>query len=288
MLIVGGAVVLGYVAICLGLFLAQPKLIYFPAPNYAFMPDAVGLAYESVSLAAADGVPIAAVFVPHDEPRATVLFCHGNGENVGDLAQTLKTLHKLGFATLAFDYRGYGRSGGAPTEQGLYLDADAAWRWLTQTRGVPPEQVVIMGRSLGGAVAIELARRVGQSATTSAPSSSSARPGALVVECTFTSMVDLGRQEYPLLPINLLCTHRYESVKKVGQVTCPKLFLHGTDDTLIPLANARKLFDAAAAPKTFIETPGGHTSAGFEYNWETSERVRAWIEQAIGESEAPL
>jgi len=241
-----------YLAVCVGVYFAQPHLIYFPSPTYVSTPSDFHLDYEDLTLTSADGVAIAAWFVPHPEARASVILCHGNAENLGDMCTTIRTLHRLGYAVLALDYRGYGRSAGKPTEEGLYLDAEAAWQYLRQTRGEPAERIVVIGRSVGGAVAIDLASRH--------------QPAALVVECTFTSLVDIGRREYPLLPVSLICTHRYESIRKVGRIACPKLFFHGTDDELIPLDNAKRLFAAAAEPKEFIETPGGHNSAGFEHN----------------------
>lgn len=261
--IVAGVIVGAYVLICVGIFFAQPYLIYMPAPTCHLTPADLKLEFEDLTLHAADGVALAAWYLPHAAPRGTVLFCHGNADNLGDITPTLQTLHRLGFAVLALDYRGYGRSAGQPTEAGLYADAEAAWRYLVETRREPPERIVIVGRSLGGAVAIELASRH--------------TPAALVVECTFTSMVDIGRREYPLLPVGLICTHRYESLRRVGRISCPKLFLHGRDDELIPLENARRLFDAACEPKQFIETPGGHNTAGFEHNWEYTQMLDDWL-----------
>ena len=168
---------------------------------------------------------------------------------------------------LAFDYRGYGNSEGSPSEEGTYADADAAWRYLTRGRGIPPERIVLFGRSLGGAVAIEMATRH--------------TPGALVVESTFTNLHDIGRLHYPLLPVKWLLSYRYDSLAKVGTITCPKLFAHGREDTLIPFANGRTLFDAAAEPKTLIETPGDHNNSGISYAPEYAERFRSFLLEAI-------
>jgi fermentation-respiration switch protein FrsA (DUF1100 family) len=145
--------------------------------------------------------------------------------------------------------------------------AEAAWEYVTETRGEPASRVVLFGRSIGGALAIEAAYRHA--------------PGALIVESTFTSMVDMGRQEYPLLPVSWLCRHRYESIRKVPHMRCPKLFLHGERDELIPLAMARRLFEAAAGPKDFLSTAGGHNDAGFEYSDATTHAVAEWLTEAL-------
>ncbi|MCH9003231.1 MAG: alpha/beta hydrolase [Planctomycetes bacterium] len=169
-------------------------------------------------------------------------------------------------------YRGYGRSTGTPGEDGLYADAEAAWRYLTETRGERPDRIVLFGRSLGGAVAIELARRH--------------NPAALVVESTFTSLVDVGRHHYPLLPVSLIATHRFDSLSKIAGIACPKLFLHGTDDALIPIDLGRALYDAAQSPKRFLETPGGHNNSGFTYSSEYTQLMTDFVNGAVS-SPAP-
>jgi hypothetical protein len=262
-----GAIAFTYVAVCAAIFFAQAKLIYFPSREYRCTPNDFGLPYLEARLTTEDGVNVVAWYLPCPAARATVLVCHGNAENLADLLPSVKSFHRLSLNVLAFDYRGYGHSTGAPTESGTYRDADAAWRYLIETRHEPPQNIVVFGRSLGGAVAIDLASRH--------------PPGALVVECTFTSLVDIGQREYPLLPVSLLCRYRYDSVAKVPRIPCPKLFLHGTSDELIPIANARRLFAAAAEPKEFIETPGGHNSAGFEHNWDYTQRLGDWLTRVL-------
>ena len=109
-------------------------------------------------------------------------------------------------------------------------------------------------------------------------------PGALVVESTFTSLVDIGKEHYPLLPVSLLLSYRYESIDKIGAVTCPKLFFHGRDDTLVPFENGRRLFEAAAEPKQFIDTPGGHNDGGFTYSPEYAAQLRAYVHRALADT----
>jgi len=261
-------VIAAYVGVCVVVGFLQARLIYFPSREYAAGPGDVGLKFEDLTLKTADAVGIAAWYVPCEAAKGTLIFAHGNGGNIADRLHAVKLLHGMGVNVLIFDYRGYGRSEGRPTEDGTYEDAEAAWRYLVEDRGERPERIVLFGESLGGAVVIELARRH--------------RPGALVVESTFTSLVDVGRLHYPLLPVRLLLRYRYDSIGVVGRIDCPKLFIHGRDDTLVPIGNARKLFEAAAEPKQFLETPGDHNEAGFTYSPEYGERLAAFLDRVLG------
>lgn len=179
--------------------------------------------------------------------RRGVLFFHGNAGNISHRLQTIELLNRLGLDTLIIDYRGYGRSGGQPSEKGLYLDAEAAYDWLRARPGTEPGSIVAFGRSLGGAVAVELARR---------------RPvSALIVESAFASTAEIGRELLPFLPVPLLVTQRFDSLGKVRALAVPKLFIHGRDDEIIPFRHGTLLFNAAAAPKRFAALAGGHNDA---------------------------
>ena len=260
-------VVITYLTVCVIVSFLQSRLIYFPSRGYEYTPADVGLLYEDLVLETEDGVKIAAWYIGGSGERGSLIFCHGNAGNMADRMVDITTLHHMGFNVLMFDYRGYGGSEGSPTETGTYLDGEAAWNYLTVTRGEEPSRITIFGRSLGGAVAIELATHH--------------QPAALVVESSFTSIVDIGRLHYPLLPINMLVTYRYESIAKVPTILCPKLFVHAKDDTLIPISIGRKLYDAAAHPKRFIETPGGHNSGGYAYNDSYKRQFEAFIDEAL-------
>jgi len=256
-----------YVGVCVLVFAFQSRLIYFPSRDVWGSPRDVGLAYEDVFLETDDNVRIHGWYVPKEGARLTVILCHGNAGNIADRMGTIKLFHLAGLNVLAFDYRGYGRSSGNPSEQGTYADAEAAWRYLVDVRDAEPARIVLFGRSLGGAVAIELATRH--------------TPGVLVVESTFTNLADVGRMHYPLLPVKWILSYRYDSLAKVGAIHCPKLFVHGRADTLIPIANGRRLFDAAAAPKHFIETPGDHNTAGITYAPEFARQFRTFLREAV-------
>lgn len=269
--------VLTYLGVCVVITFLQSRLVYFPTRGYDATPADVGLQFEDLTLETSDGVSIAAWYLPHPDPMGSIIFCHGNAGNMADRLHSLKLLHDMGLSVLIFDYRGFGRSEGRPSEEGTYQDAEAAWRYLIETRGEKPGRVVLFGRSLGGAVAIELARRHAENGRRAGQPLQEGGPAALVVESTFTNLVDIGRLHYRFLPVRLLLSYRYASIEKVSEINCPKLFFHGRDDTLIPLANGRKLFDAAAEPKQFIETPGEHNEAGFAYSREFTERLKGFL-----------
>jgi fermentation-respiration switch protein FrsA (DUF1100 family) len=178
-----------------------------------------------------------------------LLICHGNLGNIGyrQRPEYYALIRDLGINLLAFDYRGFGESTGAPEERGLYADATASYEYLTRTLRVPPERLVIFGHSLGSGVAIELASRV---------------PAAgLIVEGAFTSVVERGQELFPLFPVGLIATQRFPSLDRIASINMPKLFLHSPEDTVIPYAHGRRLFDAARDPKRIVDVKGGHEYA---------------------------
>lgn len=234
-----------YGAVCLLLYLFQSRLIYFPDRYLAATPQAVGLPYENIGFQTSDGVDLHGWFIPSERPASPVLlFFHGNAGNISHRLESLLIFHRLGLSTLIFDYRGYGKSEGTPSEDGTYLDAETAWGYLTQTRGVEAENVVLFGRSLGGAVAAWLATRL--------------VPGALIVESTFTSVPDLAAKIYPVLPVRLLARFRYDAKQYIARIRCPVLIVHSHDDEIIPSSHGRALFHAAPEPKGFLQIRGGH------------------------------
>jgi len=260
-----------YLAICVLVYIFQARLIYFPSREYGCSPADVGLNYEPVALTTSDGLALSAWYVGHDGAIGSAIFCHGNAGNISHRLATIKALNRLmKLNVLVFDYRGFGQSEGRPSEPGLYKDAQAAWDYLTVTKAEPPERVVLIGRSLGGAVAIDLASRH--------------EPAALVVESTFASLIQVARNHYGFLPAGLLLRHRYESIDKIGRVRCPKLMFHSRDDSVVPFRQGEKLFEAAVEPKQFIETPGEHNDAGFLHSDEYTEKMRVFIDEVLHKS----
>lgn len=242
----GIAIVAGvYALICVAAYVFQPRMVYFPHRQLDATPADIGLDYEDVSINTEDGVRLNGWFVPATGEN-TVLFLHGNAGNISHRFDTIRVLHALGLSTLIIDYRGYGQSGGRISERGTYADARAAFRYLRDQRGIDPGRIVIFGRSLGSAVAIELA--------------SHEHARALVAEACFTSMSDVGARHYRLLPVRLITRIRYNSVPRVAAIEYPKLFISSRDDEVAPFDLAQQLFRAAAEPKQFLEITGDHNS----------------------------
>ncbi len=183
-------------------------------------------------------------FVPAERSRGVILFCHGNAGNISHRLESVQVFHRLGLSTFVFDYRGYGQSEGKPTEQGTYLDAEAAWRHLVQKQQVDPTEIIIFGRSLGGAIAAWLAR--------------DHPPKALIIESTFTSVRDIGAELYPYLPVRLLSRFDYNAMDYLRQVNCPVLIVHSRDDEIIPFSHGRRLLETANEPKEILEITGTH------------------------------
>jgi len=226
------------------LYLGQRRLVYFPTRATVATPDMWGLAYEEVWLRTSDGVKLHGWFVPAEGARAYVVFCHGNAGNISHRLESLEIFHKLGLATLVFDYRGYGRSEGRPTEEGTYRDAEAAWDYLVGERGVAQEKVVVFGRSLGGPIAAHLA--------------ATREPGALILESTFTSAPEVAQRMLPIFPARWLCRIEYPTAEFVAGVRCPVLVVHSPEDELIAWRFGRGVFEVAREPKEFLEISGTH------------------------------
>lgn len=229
------------------------KQVYHPTTRLWATPAEAGLDYEDVSLGTGDGVKLHAWFVPSkessDHADFVFLICHGNGGNLSHRIPLITLLHETGAAVLAFDYRGYGRSGGQPSESGTYLDAETAWNWL-RDRGFEEGKVLLWGESLGGAVAAELALR---------------KPcGGLVVQSAFTSIPDMGKELYPFLPVDWISTIHYDTRKKLVRVQVPVLILHSRADRIIPFSHAERNFEAANKPKILWEIAGDHNDQPLE------------------------
>jgi hypothetical protein len=247
------AAVLVYLGLLVLLRLFESNLIYFPGNQRVLIPppSSLGLPVERVEIPTEDGVRLVGWAIPaqSDSSGLWLLICHGNAGNLSEFDRPLHyaRLRQLGLGLLVFDYRGYGESDGTPSEQGLYRDADAAYRFLREIRGVPADGIVVFGHSLGSAVAINLVSR---------------QPVAgLIVEGALTSATDRGREIYPFIPIRWIARSRFSSIDKISGITVPKLFLHAAGDEVIPHAHGRRLFDAAQDPKTFVELQGGHGDA---------------------------
>ena len=238
---------LGYLTICIGIYAFQGRLVYFPESEIGATPGDLGLEYRDVYFEATDGVKLHGWFVPAETARGTILFCHGNAGNISGRVPLIQIFNRLGLSVLAFDYRGYGLSEGTPSEEGTYRDVFAALDHLEEHEGIPASEVILMGRSIGGGVAIRLAE--------------ARELGGLIVDSSFTSATDLGQKVYWWLPVRLLARYRYDSLSRIGEIRCPSLFIHSLDDEVVPIAMGRRLYEAAPEPKQFLEIRGGHADS---------------------------
>jgi len=255
-----GILVAAYGGLALLLYIFQSHLIFYPGIGREIIatPTQIGLPYEDLHLKTSNGMSLHGWYIPAPQPRGTVLFLHGNAGNISHRLDSVQMFHRLGYSTLIFDYRGYGKSGGTPTEQGTYRDAEAAWRYLIEQRHTPACRIVLYGESLGGAVAAWLAARQ--------------KPAALVIASGFTSVPDFGQRIYPYIPVRWLARFRYDTRENLRSVTAPVLIAHSPQDEIIPFEHGRALFAAANPPKLFLELAGGHND-GFIFMRESWVKV---------------
>lgn len=225
----------------------ERNLVFRPSrfPEGNWKPDA--LAFEDVWFRSADGTRLHGWYSPHPRPRAFVLFAHGISGNLTDRAEIVRVFHeKLDLSVLAFDYRGFGRSEGKPSEAGILADARAARGWLAEREGIDEHDVILLGRSLGGAVTIDLAARDGCR--------------GLVLQNTFTTLAEAVSFHIPWFSVRRLLKSimeaRLDSLSKISQYKGPLLQSHGKEDSVVPFRLGQKLFSRARGPKRFISVPG--------------------------------
>lgn len=222
----------------------ERKLLYYPTEH---SPITAATDYESISFEGGAGNTLHGLFLEHPSAKGVLLFCHGNAGNIVDRLPRLRQLraeHQV--SVFGFDYRGYGDSAGKPSEIGLYEDARVARRWLSRKTKTAETEIVIMGRSLGGAVAVELATDGAK---------------GLILESTFTSTTDVGKSHVKWLPVSWLMSQKFESVDKIADYHGPLLQMHGTKDDVVPFELGMELHNKANHPKRFVTMNSGHNDA---------------------------
>jgi fermentation-respiration switch protein FrsA (DUF1100 family) len=237
-------ILITYIAFGAILYVMQPKFLYGPVRDVSSTPAELGMDFEDVVFKSADGLDLSGWYIPASNSKLTVLFCHGNGGNIGHRLDSINIFHNLGLNCFIFDYRGYGNSPGKPSEEGTYIDAMAAYKWLTEEKKTAAEDIIIFGRSLGGTIAAQLASKV--------------EARALVVESAFTSYVDIGKEYYPYMPVRWFARFGYRTTEFVKNVHCPIMLIYSSSDEIVPYKFGLELYEAANEPKEFIEIFGGH------------------------------
>ncbi|MEW5915709.1 MAG: alpha/beta hydrolase [Gemmatimonadota bacterium] len=273
-------VLAGYSAAATYVKLNETALVYHPGERRVVQPDsALGISPRIVRFASSDGTVLVGWVIyasAADSAAGTwVLDCHGNAGNISSYGRPrwAAWMRAQGMNVFQFDYRGFGESSGSPNEQGLYADAEAAYAYLTDSLGVAPSRIVIYGHSLGSGVATHLANRV--------------QAAGLILEGAFTAAADRGQELYPWLPVRLLSSNDFDSIGRIRGITMPKLFIHATDDEIIPYAHGERLFAAAEPPKSFLTVRGGHEHA-FETDRERYyTAVRAFADTVTGKFAMP-
>jgi fermentation-respiration switch protein FrsA (DUF1100 family) len=243
--------VIVYGAVLLILFLVQPHIVFqpdIPTRKIIATPASINLDYESIKIRTEDGLTLNGWFIPAQNARGVLLFFHGNAGNISHRLDSIKIFHELRLSTLIFDYRGFGASEGKPSEEGTYCDAEAAWRYLTELRGIHEEKVVLFGRSLGGAIAAYTASRH--------------NANALILESAFTSLPDIAAAIYWFFPARWLTRMKYDTRSALASISSPVLIIHSSEDGLVPYSHGKALFETAREPKQFLKLVGGH-NGGF-------------------------
>jgi len=235
----------GVVVLRLMFRMFERSQIYQPTRAFWAQAGDLGVPWEDVFFHSEDGIKLHGwYFRSMDATRGNqraVLICHGNGGNIGHRLDLCSVYLELGLDVFVFDYRGYGKSGGRPSEEGTYLDAQAAHQWMQTTGRFKPDRIIAHGESLGGAVVVELARRAGLA--------------GIILQSTFTSIPDIGAEIFPWLPVRRIASFHYDTRTKLPAIKIPVLFLHSRTDRLIVFKHAERNFAVANEPANIMSSP---------------------------------
>ncbi|MBN2190323.1 MAG: alpha/beta hydrolase [Candidatus Aureabacteria bacterium] len=237
--------------------------IFHPDKKISELPGDFGIKYEDITFYSIDDKKLNGWFIPADKPAATIIYCHGNAGNISHRIDIAQLLHSLGFNVFLFDYRGYGKSKGIPGEKGLYLDAEAAYDYLSMRDDIDKDRIVLYGESLGGGVVYNLALK--------------REVFAVITFGAFASIADMADAAFPKIPLKYFITMKFDNISKVKAVKCPKLIMHSIDDTTVPFEQAKRLFETASNPKEFFETAGGHTNDALLNNKKFGDKTKNFI-----------
>lgn len=245
-------------------FLTQSYHVYYPKKEITATPFDIRLYFEEIIFSSSDGINLSGWFVPARNHKGVILVLHGNGENISNELTFIDYFNrKLGLSVFIIDYRGYGKSEGRPTEKGTYLDARAAWEYLTGSKKIRPQDIIIFGRSLGGPIAAWLAKEV--------------KARALILDSTFTSIKDIAAEMRPYLPVRKFFKFDYSTIDYLKGANIPVLIIHSSEDDDIPFPHAIKLYNAANEPRQFLKIRGKHNDNYIKSEEIYIEGIRSFI-----------
>jgi uncharacterized protein len=261
----------GALAAIIGMLLIarQGRIVFRPIRELALDPADMGIAFEDVYLPLPNGVRIHGWWLPRAGSRKLILCLPGSIGNISHELKTLAYLRDLGANVFIIDYPGFGKSEGRPTERGCYLAAEAAWQFATTVRLVPAKDVIVFGRSLGGAVAARLAARHPDC-------------GRLVLHSGLTSVPDVAAHKYPFFPVRYFCFIRFNTLKLIRACKCPIVIMHPTADSIIPIRHSERIFAAAPEPKRFLALRGNH----YDSDWQKTDGLRPALTELLMSEEA--
>ena len=258
------ALLIGYIVLVALMYIFQSKLIYFPSTYIKTSPKTVGLEYESIIFEANDKTKLHAWYVPKKDANTTLFLLHGNGGNISHRLDSIKLFNSLGMNMFIFDYRGYGNSEGSANEQNTYDDAKSAWEYLLKNKGLKAEDIIILGRSLGGAIAANLG--------------STLKPKGIILESTFTSVKEFASDVYPFLPESLI-RFSYETTKYLKDINYPVLVIHSEDDNIVPFKYGEAVFKNANEPKTFVKIGGDHNYGFLQSKQIYADAIKNFLQE---------
>ncbi len=255
---------IAYLGLGLVLYFMQPSFAFSPTRKVLYNPGDIGLEYEKIQFRTPDHLVLSGWYIPAKDAQFTILLCHGNGGNIAYTLDSIITFNELGLNCLIFDYRGYGASQGKPTEEGTYIDVQAAYDWLIKEKKLQPSDIILCGKSLGGSIAAHLASNV------------DAR--GLIIESSFTSYADIGQKFYPYMPVRLFARYGFKTRDYLKKVNCPVLIIHSRSDEIVPFELGLRLYEEAAKePKEFLEIFGGHNDGFLHSGQVYREGLNNWI-----------
>ncbi len=252
-----------FIALSLHVIYLQRKQLYLPNPLIYATPESINIFYEDVNFKTPDNQNINGWFIPAKNADVTFLFCPGHSGNLSAQLARVRFFHDLGVNLMMFDYRGYGNSSGWPSEDGFYKDAQTAYDYLISRNDVNADKIVVIGESLGGAVASELCLR--------------RKAKALVLESSIVSAVLKAKHLYPLLPVDFLLLEKFDALSKIRAIRIPKLFVHGLDDEEIAFSDAMLLYRTALSPKEFLPFRGSHNDDIFKISHAYKKALQKFL-----------